>query len=80
MIYDMGDLALAPPERDWAHLRRTSCARPAGREPFLRFYETRWILSEIAEYSTVLLERHTGSSDDLAMFDRLIRYLPEPIR
>jgi spectinomycin phosphotransferase len=80
MIGDFGDLALGPPERDWVHLRRTTCARPAGRENFLRFYETRWVLSEIAEYTSTLMQPHSGSADDVAMFGRLLRYMPESVR
>lgn len=80
MVCDWGDAALGPPERDWAHLRRTTCARPRGRSRFMEFYETRWQLSEIAEYASILLAPHAGSSDDEAMYLRLTRYLPDSER
>jgi spectinomycin phosphotransferase len=76
MIADWGEAAMGPPERDFAHLIRTTRARPAGDSTLLEFYRLRWILSEIAEYASILLAPHVGHADDRAMVERLRSYLP----
>jgi len=65
-----------PPERDWSHVERTLFVAPSCRPSFRRLYDIRWILSEVAEYASVLAEPHAGDDDDRAMWDRLTRYLP----
>lgn len=76
MLGDWGDAMWAPPERDWSHVRRTLGTRPPCRAEFLRLYDVKWILSEIAEYVEVLAAPHAGDADDAAMWQRLLRYLP----
>ena len=44
----------------------------------MRFYELRWILSEITEYAMRFVNEHAGDRDDDAMWRRLVQYLPEP--
>ncbi|RST10945.1 aminoglycoside phosphotransferase family protein [Streptomyces sp. WAC05374] len=75
-IIDWGGAMWAPPERDWAALTRVFGAAPEGRSVFLRFYELRWTLAEIAEYAGRFTGPHTGDADDDAMWGRLARYLP----
>jgi spectinomycin phosphotransferase len=75
-LIDWGEAAWGPRERDLFHLRRTLGPIPGGRPHFLRFYEIRWRLSEIAEYGMRFLNDHTGDADDLAMWHRLLHYLP----
>ncbi|GGR77643.1 hypothetical protein GCM10010269_16140 [Streptomyces humidus] len=77
-IIDWGGAMWAPPERDWAALSRVFGTAPEGRPEFLRFYELRWTLAEIAEYGSRFTGPHTGDADDHAMWDRLQRYLPPP--
>ncbi|MEU9794630.1 phosphotransferase [Streptomyces sparsogenes] len=75
-ILDWGGTMWAPPERDWAAVARAFGVLPDGREEFLRFYELRWQLAEIAEYVARFAAPHTGDADDHAMWGRLMRYLP----
>lgn len=75
-IIDWGGAMWAPPERDWAALTRVFGTAPEGRAVFLRFYELRWVLAEIAEYAGRFTGPHTGDADDDAMWGRLTRYLP----
>lgn len=75
-ILDWGGMMWAPPERDWAAVARAFGARPGGRAAFLRFYELRWQLAEIAEYAARFTAPHVGDADDHAMWRRLLRYLP----
>ncbi|MBT2899215.1 aminoglycoside phosphotransferase family protein [Streptomyces sp. McG3] len=77
-IIDWGGAMWAPPERDWAALNRVFGTAPRSRPEFLRFYELRWHLAEIAEYAMRFTGPHTGDADDDAMWERLTRYLPEP--
>lgn len=78
LVGDWGDLMWGPPERDWSHVNRTIGGYPGCRPAFLRLYDIRWILSEIAEYAAIFLESHTDAPDSLAMWQRLQRYLPAP--
>ncbi|GHF52211.1 hypothetical protein GCM10010218_37040 [Streptomyces mashuensis] len=75
-ILDWGGTMWAPPERDWSALTRAFGLPPRGRPAFLRFYELRWVLAEIAEYAARFTGPHTGDADDRAMWERLTRYLP----
>ncbi|MGV9883506.1 phosphotransferase [Streptomyces sp. NPDC003006] len=75
-ILDWGGAMWAPPERDWAAVTRAFGMLPDGREEFLRFYELRWQLAEIAEYVARFAAPHTGDADDHAMWGRLLHYLP----
>ncbi|MGA5096466.1 phosphotransferase [Streptomyces lavendulocolor] len=75
-IIDWGGAMWAPPERDWAALTRVFGTAPEGRALFLRFYELRWTLAEIAEYASRFTGPHAGDADDDAMWGRLTRYLP----
>nr|CAA07391.1 StrN [Streptomyces glaucescens]CAA55576.1 strN [Streptomyces glaucescens] len=75
-ILDWGSTMWAPPERDWAAVARAFGTAPDGRGLFLRFYELRWQLAEIAEYTARFAAPHTGDADDHAMWGRLLRYLP----
>jgi spectinomycin phosphotransferase len=77
LVTDWGDAMWAPPERDWSHVTRTIGAKPPGRPSFRRLYDIRWILSEIAEYASILLDTHADHADADAMWKRLVRYLPE---
>lgn len=76
MVVDWGGASMAPPERDWFHVRRTFDIEVPGRAKFLEFYNLRWQLSEIAEYLEIFSREHTGSAEDLAMWQRLQHYLP----
>ncbi|WP_192582225.1 phosphotransferase [Streptomyces triticiradicis] len=81
VLADWGGALWGPPERDWFHVRRTlGIDVPDCRRPFLDFYRVRWVLSEIAEYATRFgAPRADGAEDaeDVAMWGRLLRYLPE---
>jgi spectinomycin phosphotransferase len=74
LLLDWGDLLLAPPERDALSLRSLGIAPPARRD-FLRFYELRWILSEVAEYVSRFTSPHEGNAEDLEKRAELARYL-----
>jgi spectinomycin phosphotransferase len=80
VLVDWGALALGPAERDLFHIHRTFGLHIAGRTKFLRFYELRWILGEIAEYVSHFLSPHQGNCDDDAMWHRLLRYVPQSKR
>jgi len=79
LLADWGDALWGQPERDWCHVIRTLGTAPACRAGFRRLYDLWWVLSEIAEYSTIFLNEHSGHSDDEGMWDRLVRYLPETV-
>jgi spectinomycin phosphotransferase len=74
LLLDWGDLLRAPPERDALSLRKLGIAPPSRRD-FLRFYELRWILSEVAEYVSRLTSPHDGNLEDLEKRGELARYL-----
>lgn len=74
LLLDWGDLLLAPPERDALSLRALGTAPPARRD-VLRFYELRWILSEVAEYVSRFTSAHDGNAEDLEKRRELARYL-----
>jgi len=74
LLLDWGDLLRAPPERDALALRALGIA-PASRPHVLRFYELRWILSEVAEYVSRFTSPHTGNTEDLEKRGELARYL-----
>jgi spectinomycin phosphotransferase len=74
LLLDWGDLLRAPPERDALALRALGIA-PPSRPHVLRFYELRWILSEVAEYVSRLTSPHTGNTEDLEKRGELARYL-----
>jgi spectinomycin phosphotransferase len=79
LLADWGAAALAPPERDWFHVRRTLGIDRPGPAPTRRFYELRWLLGEVAEYASVLSADHGADAETDAMWARLTRYLPEPV-
>ncbi|TME63782.1 MAG: aminoglycoside phosphotransferase family protein [Chloroflexi bacterium] len=74
LLFDWGDLLWAPPERD-ARALRSLGIDVGGRAAVLRFYELRWILSEVAEYVDRFTVRHTGDAADLDKWRELRRYL-----
>ena len=74
LLLDWGDLFRAPPERDALALRALGIA-PPSRPSVLRFYELRWILSEVAEYVARFTSPHTGNTEDLEKRGELARYL-----
>ena len=74
LLFDWGDLLRAPPERDALALRGLGIA-PPSRPHVLRFYELRWILSEVAEYVSRFTSRHAGNTEDLEKRGELARYL-----
>lgn len=74
LLLDWGDLLRAPPERDALSLRSLGIPQPARRD-FLRFYELRWILSEVAEYVSRFTSPHEGNAEDLEKRGELARYL-----
>jgi spectinomycin phosphotransferase len=74
LLLDWGDLLRAPPERDALSLRSLGIVPPARRD-FLRFYELRWILSEVAEYVSRFTSPHEGNAEDLEKRAELARYL-----
>ncbi|WP_200260290.1 phosphotransferase [Streptomyces sp. HSG2] len=78
LLADWGGAMVGPPERDWFHVGRTLGIDTTSRcrPKFLRFYEVRWILSEIAEYSSRFMHQCAGDLEDEAMWERLRRYLP----
>jgi spectinomycin phosphotransferase len=75
LLFDWGTTALGPPERDWwvfpSNNNSISC-----RPEFTRFYELRWILGEIAEYTWRFMHQHVGDIDDASMWDELCIYFP----
>lgn len=74
LMMDWGDLAWAPPERDL--VMRPDFGLPRrGDESLLRFYELRWVLSEISEYLARFVRPHTGDEEDQAMWQELLLYL-----
>jgi spectinomycin phosphotransferase len=75
LLMDWGDLAWAPPERDLVSRPDVGLPR-LGDETLLRFYNLRWILSEIAEYVERFVQPHTGDREDQAMWRELLLYLP----
>jgi spectinomycin phosphotransferase len=77
LLADWGDAAWGPRERDWSHVVRDAGASLPCRPEFLRLYQVKWILSEIAEYVAALGEPHIGHADDEAMWARLVAYLPQ---
>ena len=73
-LIDWGDLAYGPPERDWIQMSGSGLdltIRPA----FERFYELRWVLSEVAEYVARFAAPHVGSAEDDDKWKELGRYL-----
>jgi spectinomycin phosphotransferase len=74
LLLDWGDLLRAPPERDALALRSLGVAR-RSRPDVLRFYELRWILSEVAEYVARLTSPHKGNAEDHEKRKELARYL-----
>lgn len=74
-LIDLGDLLWAPSERDWSHIQNCIKSCPDQRPAFKELYDLKWILSEIAEYATILMQDHTGTKDDIAMLDKLDYYL-----
>jgi hypothetical protein len=74
LLLDWGDLLIAPPERDALSLRSLGIAPPARRD-VLRFYELRWILSEVAEYVSRFTSPHAGDAEDIEKRRELARYL-----
>ncbi|MEU2900447.1 phosphotransferase family protein [Streptomyces sp. NPDC001273] len=79
ILADWGGAMVGPPERDWFHVGRTLGIDVAERcrPEFLRFYEIRWVLSEIAEYSSRFMRNCAGDREDEAMWGRLLKYLPD---
>jgi len=73
-LLDWGDLLHAPPERDALSLRSLGIEPPSRRD-VLRFYELRWILSEVAEYVSRFTSPHEGNAEDLEKRRELARYL-----
>jgi spectinomycin phosphotransferase len=73
-LLDWGDLLRAPPERDALALRSLGIAAPS-RPDVLRFYELRWILSEVAEYVGRFTSPHQGNAEDREKRGELARYL-----
>ena len=73
-LLDWGDLLRAPPERDALSLRSLGIEPPSRRD-VLRFYELRWILSEVAEYVSRFTSPHEGNAEDLEKRRELARYL-----
>jgi spectinomycin phosphotransferase len=74
LLLDWGDLLRAPPERDAGVLRSVGLDAP-GRPDIVRFYELRWILSEVAEYVARFTHPHSGNAEDLEKRRELARYL-----
>ena len=74
LLLDWGDLLRAPPERDFLSLRSLGIPQPARRD-VLRFYELRWILSEVAEYVARFTRPHEGNAEDREKRHELARYL-----
>jgi spectinomycin phosphotransferase len=73
-LLDWGDLAYGPPERDWHALADYGLRLPA-RPSFARFYELRWILSEVAEYVARFAAPHAGTAEDAHEWEELGGYL-----
>ena len=86
-LTDWGELAIGPPERDLWHfsdnmfdvaLRRYISLRPldALNIDAFAFYAYRWVMQEIADYSTRLLFDDLGSAEDEYAWKELQNYLP----
>jgi len=77
LLMDWGSLGWAPPERDWLALTDLGIPWPRGTRPHLRrYYELRWILSEVAEYVSRFTTSHAGDVADDDKWSELLRYLP----
>jgi len=86
-LTDWGELAAGPPERDLTHftgelfevaLRRYISVRPLKALDIdaFAFYEYRWSMQEIADYTTRLLFSELGPTEDEHAWAELQRYLP----
>jgi hypothetical protein len=42
----------------------------------VRFYQVRWMLGEVAEYTGRFMHKHVGDREDAAMWEELGQYLP----
>lgn len=79
LLMDWGTLAWGPPERDWWALVELGIAWPATTRPHVRrYYELRWILSEIAEYVDRFTTPHPGDVGDDDKWSELLLYLSAP--
>jgi spectinomycin phosphotransferase len=77
VLMDWGELMWGPAERDWYHIVSTLGTGPECRRDFLRFYQIRWWLSELAEYATTFFGTHSGGAHDDLMWRNLVTYFPE---
>ncbi|OAR27666.1 hypothetical protein A8W25_01220 [Streptomyces sp. ERV7] len=77
LFADWGEAMWGPAERDWFHFARTLGRAPSCRPDFLRFYEMRWRLNEIAEYAAIFFAEHADDREMKAMWRRMVNYLPE---
>lgn len=73
-LIDWGDLRYGPPERDWTSLGDLGLDLPI-RESFARFYQLRWDLGEIAEYTARFSAPHPGNAEDADRWRELSLYL-----
>ena len=87
-LVDWGDVGLGPPERDLMaftevrfelFLRQYAAdfGRPRLHESVFAFYFYRWVLQEIADYTTRIL-RDTTAEEDQHAWSCLTPYLPIP--
>jgi hypothetical protein len=78
LLMDWGSTAWGPVERDWASLVAfRGVGWPDGAHPHLRrYYELRWILSEVAEYVDRFTRPHAGDAGDDEKWLDLIGFLP----
>lgn len=87
-LVDWGDVGLGPPEQDLMafsedrfeiFLRQYAAdfGRPKLHEPVFAFYFYRWVLQEIADYTTRILRNTTARQDEHA-WSCLTPYLPVP--
>jgi spectinomycin phosphotransferase len=74
LLLDWGTAAMGPPERDWWDFTYLD-ADAVVRSGFRRFYELRFVLSEVAEYTARFVKDHAGDQDDDRMWRDLCRYV-----
>lgn len=76
LLADWTGAMWAPPERDWFHVRRSFGIAGRVRAEMMRYYELRWALCEIAEYTAHLIGERAGTAEDEPAWRKLLLYVP----
>lgn len=89
-LIDWGEVALGPPERDLVHftgptfarfLDRYAAVRPGSRlhADLFAFYVLRWIVQEIADYTSRILFEGGSEAEMAHAWEELQPYVPIPV-